>query len=274
MLTGRTPPVRRYGTVLLFLMLGTLAGAWHNRAVDRGEPDAVVGLVRGAVAPPAGALRKASDWIHEQTAWFWRGKTLAQENERLQQRVTELEAEVTRLQEADIKLAQLRKDLGFLQRLPRPPVAADVVALRPDPKFETLLVNRGSRDGVRVHSVAIAQGSVVGQVSEVTPTTATVLLLMDPNASVGARVQRPESRAVGICKGENATTLTLHNLAPDADIRPGDRVVTSGLGGVFPPGLLIGTVTQVTRDAENVNKTAQIQPAVRFDRLEEVYLLP
>lgn len=273
MRTERMPPARRYWAALLFLMLGTLAGVWHNRKTDRGQPDMVVGAVRGAVAPPANALHQFNRWFGEQTGWIGRGRALAEENTRLRQRVAELETENTRLQEADIKLEQLKDDLSFVRGAKNPPLPAHIIAYRPDPKFDTLLINRGERDGIHVHNVIVTRSGIVGQVSEVTQTTATVLMLTDQNSGVGARVQRAKSRALGICKGDNSKFVTLTNLPPDADINPGDRIVTSGIGGVFPSGLLVGTVEKVTRDAENVNKTAQVRPAMDFDRIEEVYVL-
>jgi rod shape-determining protein MreC len=273
MRTERTPPARRYWAALLFLLLGTLAGVWHTRTTDKGKPDLIVGAVRGAVAPPANALNRFNRWFGDQTGWIGRGRALADENEKLRQRVAELESQTTALAEADIKLNKLKDDLEFVRTARTPPLAAEVIAHRADPKFDTLLLNRGARDGIHVHSVVVTRSGVVGQVSEITPTTATVLMLTDQNAGVGGRVQRPESRALGICKGDNTRFITLTNLPPDADIKPGDKVVTSGIGGIFPSGLLIGTVENVTRDSENVNNAAQVRPSVDFARLEEVYVL-
>jgi rod shape-determining protein MreC len=254
-------------------MLGTLAGAWHNHQVDRGKSDIVVGAVRGVVAPPANALGRVSHWFGDQTAWIFQGHALAEENRRLQARVTELEGENTALREAQYKYDQLRADLGFVHAAQSKLLAADIIARRPDPKFDTLVISRGSRDGVRPNSVVVTRDGLVGRVFEVTPGTASVLMLTDQNSGVGARVQRPASRATGICKGDNSAQLSLVYLPNDADIKVGDVIVSSGLGGVFPPGLLIGTVAQVKAEEGNLLKSARLSPRVDFNRLEQVYVL-
>lgn len=274
MRSEQTPRARRYWGALIFLLMGTLAGAWHNHTTDNGKQDLVVGAVQGVVAPPANALGKVSRWCSEQTGWIFHGHALAEENQKLRARVAELEGETTRLREAAIRYDQLRNDLNFVRGAKAPPLAADIVFRRPDPKYDTLVVLRGSRDGVRPNSVVVTRDGLVGRVFEVTPTTASVVMLTDQNSGVGARVQRANSRAVGVCKGNYTPTLSLVYLPNDADIKVGDVIVTSGLGEVYPPGLLIGKVVEVKPDEGNMLKMARIKPQVDFDRLEAVYILP
>ena len=266
--------LRRYGPALLCLLLGLLLGAWHNRTTDRGRPDLVAGAARSVVVPPAAILGGVSRWVHAQTGWLFHGRAPAEENRRLKAQVTALQAENAALQEARIENDRLRDDLGFLRSVPYRFLPAEVVALRPDPKFDTLLISRGSRDGVRPDSVVVTRNGLVGRVFEVTPGAASVLLLTDPNSGVGGRVQRAASRAVGVCKGDGSRQLSMAYLSSDADIRAGDLLLTSGLGGVFPPRLPIGVVTAVTLDEGSGLKTAWVRPRVDFDRLEEVYVLP
>lgn len=184
-----------------------------------------------------------------------------------------MEQENAALREAAIKYESLRADLGFVRAQKTSLLAADVIARRPDPKFDTLVIARGGADGVRPNSVVVTREGVVGRVFEVTPGTASVLMLTDQNSGVGARVQRAKSRATGICKGDNSKALSLVYLPNDADIKLGDRIVTSGLGGVFPPGLPIGTVVDVRAEEGNFLKSARLRPFVDFDRLEQVYVL-
>lgn len=265
---------RRYWPALILLLLGTLAGAWHNRAVDHGRQDFVAGAVRGVVAPPAGMLARASHWLSIQTGWIFQGRALASENRVLRQRVAELEGENAGLQESAAAGKRLWADLQFVTHEARRPLAAEVVARRTDPKFDTLLISRGSRDGVHPHSVVRTRDGLVGQVSEVTFTTATVILLTDQNSSVSARVQRAKSRAVGICQGDYNPEIPFSDLNNDADIKLADRVVTSGLGGIFPKGIPIGLIVGIKMDDGSLTKTARLRLAVDFDRLEEVYVLP
>lgn len=272
--SDRTPPTRRYGLMVLFLVMGALMGAWHNRAADRGRSDMVAGAVRGAVSPPASLLGRASRWVSVQTGWLFHGHSVSLENQRLRAQVAQLQQENAQMREAQIDVGRLRDDLNFVHRTHPTPLAADVIARRTNPSFDTLLISRGSRDDVKKRDVVVTPLGLVGLVSEVSPTTATVVLLTDENAPVSARVQRPESRAVGICKGDYTRLLPLLYLPGDADVRVGDTIVTSGMGGIYPKGLPVGTVAKVKSDEGNVTKTALLRPAVDFDRLEEVFVLP
>ncbi len=229
--------------------------------------------MRGVVAPPSNALGKVSRWFSAQTSWIWHGHAISEENQQLRERIAQLEQENAALREAAIKYESLRADLGFVRAQKTSLLAADVIARRPDPKFDTLVIARGGADGVRPNSVVVTREGVVGRVFEVTPGTASVLMLTDQNSGVGARVQRAKSRATGICKGDNSKALSLVYLPNDADIKLGDRIVTSGLGGVFPPGLPIGTVVDVRTEEGNFLKSARLRPFVDFDRLEQVYVL-
>jgi rod shape-determining protein MreC len=269
-----TPRARRYWAALIFLLLGVLLGAWHNRVTTRGRQDPVVGGVRGVLAPPVGAMGSVSHWFGRQTGWLFRGHAADAENRSLKDRVAQLEGENAALREAQTNLDRLRGDLGFVKANTPRLLAADITARKSDPKFDTLIINRGSRDGVRINSMVRTRNGLVGRVFEVTPGTASVLMLTDQKSGVGGRVQRAASRAVGVCEGNNSPRLELKYLPGDADIKVGDLIVTSGLGGIFPSGQVIGTVEKIKPDENNVGKTAVVHPVVEFDRLEEVYVQP
>jgi rod shape-determining protein MreC len=285
----RTSHARRYWAALLLLLAGSLAGTWHNRTAGSGRQDIISGTARTVVAPPAHALGGVSRWGSGQLGWLLNGRAVAAENRRLKARVEDLEGQNAQLLEAERRYEQLRDDLKFVRSLKQEPLAADVLARRPNPDFDTILISRGSRDGVHVNSVVRTRLGLVGKVSEVTPTTATVILLTDPNGGVGARVQRATSRSgIGVCKGDGNPLIPLIDLPNDADIKPGDIIVTSGFSTVlpsatkgapgilqtYPKGLPIGTVVEVKNEEGSVGKIARLRPSVDFDRLEEVYVLP
>ena len=270
----RSPNAQRYWAVLVFVVLGTFIGIWHNNRNDRGKPDYVAGGVRGFVAPPANMLGRITHWFGAQGDWLFHGRNLAAENRSLKERIAELEGENAALHETQINYNRLRDDLGFVKGDGKPRIAADVIARRADPKFDTLLISRGSQDGVKPNSVVVSRNGLVGRVFEVTPGTASVLMLTDQKSGVGARVQREESRAVGVCEGDNSAVLMMLGLSSEADIKKDDVIVTSGLGGVYPKGLVIGTVLDVKADEGNVGKVVRVKPRVDFDHLEEVYVLP
>ena len=269
-----TPSARRYWAALVFLCVGVLLGVWHNRVTARGDQDPVVSGVRGVLTTPAGWMSGTMHWVGRQSGWLFRGRAVDTENRRLKERTAQLEGENAALREAQTNYDRLRDDLGFVHANTPRLLAADITARKSDPKFDTLIINRGSRDGVRINSMVRTRNGLVGRVFEVTPGTASVLMLTDQKSGVGGRVQRAASRAVGVCEGSNSSRLELKYLSGDADIKPGDLIVTSGLGGMFPAGQPIGTVESVKADENNVGKTAVVHPVVEFDRLEEVYVQP
>jgi rod shape-determining protein MreC len=262
--------------IVVCVLLGILLGVWHNRAAARERPDVVTSTVRTITAPVVRATGGVGAWFSRQFGWLLHGKSMDTENRRLKEEVARLREENARLREAEITAARLKQQLGFENASPGRKVAAEVISLRPDPRFNTIVMSRGSRDGVHVKSVVVSPTGLVGQVTDVAPTSASVLLLSHQAAAVGAMVQRPESRAAGICKGDGGNLLNLSYLTSDADVKPGDVIVSSGKGGtkgVFPKGVPIGTVTKVVPDASGATKFVTVKPAVNFDRLEEVYVL-
>lgn len=271
-------PSRRIRTlgVALAVLLGTALGVWHNRRERQGLSDPVTSAVGTVTSPFVGAMVGAKRWVSRQAGWLVRGRTADEENRRLREEVRRLREQNAALLEASATAERLRKQLGFPQTPPAPKIAADVLAYRPDPMFDTMVIARGSRDGVHVGSVVVAPEGLVGSVYATAPTTANVMLLTDTNAAVGAMVQRPESRATGVARGEGDGTLSLLYIPRDADIKVGDVISSSGLGGndgIYPKGLRIGTVVQVGDPGAGAMRPIRVKPAAPFGRLEEVYVL-
>lgn len=268
---------RKFLVALTCIALGIAIGIWHNRQVARGRSDIVTATVRTVTAPFVSALDGTSRWFSGQFGWLLHGRSPAAENRRLRDENGRLREANARLMEAEITAQRLRAHLGFESRPPPNKIAADIVSLRPNANFETMVINRGTRDGVRVNSVVVSPKGVVGHVSGVAPTTADVLLITDSMSAVGSMVQRPESRAQGVCRGNGSPVLTMAYVDGAADVKAGDVIISSGMGGsngVFPKGLPVGTVARVSNDASGSTKRVTVKPAVDMDRLEEVYVLP
>ena len=251
----------------------------HHR---RSQSDPVVGVVRdAALVPTQLALFGLDRWWQGHVTALFRGPRLARDNARLQSEAEALRAQNTELLAAQAENDRLRLALGFQKRSPRPLLAAEVVALKPTPQTDTLILSRGTRDDVRLQEVVLSpDGALVGQVLDVSDRACSVLLLTDAGSSAGAEVIRPGAPAqksvprLGICQGDRAGHLLLTFPRIDADVRPGDRVVTSGLGTVFPQGLPLGTVAAVSTDKTRAVKTATVRPAADFDHLDQVFLSP
>ena len=149
---------------------------------------------------------------------------------------------------------------------------AGALARSPLPTQQTLLIDRGRRHGISEAGLVVDAQGVVGRVLEAHAATALVLLLTDPNSRIAALVER--SRETGLLIGRGFYECQLTYLGLDADIQAGDRVVTAGLGGAVPKGLLLGTVTKVERLERFGATRATIRPAAALGRLEEVLCLP
>lgn len=266
----------RFRVVIVCVVLGVVLGIWHNRRADSGRPNFVTGTIRAVTAPVVNGASSVGEWTGRQFGWLFRGRALAEENRRLRAENGRLRQEAAALREADTSARRLRQQLGFQETLPPTRLAADVLSYRPSPSFATMVLSRGSRDGVRPRGVVVTSRGLVGQVFDVGPTTSAVLLLTDASAAVGGRVQREASRAAGVCRGTGGEMLSLNYLDRGADVKPGDTIVSSGLGGeqgVFPPGIPIGEVVGVENEASGATKRVEVRPFVTFHNLEEVYIL-
>jgi rod shape-determining protein MreC len=268
---------RKILVIVVCIGLGIAIGMWHNRQVARGRSDIVTTIVRTVTAPFVSTLDAVSRWFGGQFGWLIHGRSLAADNRRLREENARLRETNAKLLEADITAQRLRAQLGFESQPPANKIAADIVSLRPNSNFETMVINRGTRDGVHANSVVVSPKGVIGHVFGVTLTTADVLLITDSAAAVGAMVQRPESRAQGVCRGNGSPLLTMAYVDGAADVRAGDVIISSGMGGangVFPKGIPVGVVARVSNDASGSTKRVLVKPAVDMDRLEEVYVLP
>lgn len=254
-------------------LLALLLGIQHHRATQRGTPNPFAEVVMVVLSPVQSALVSTRDFLSDFGYGVWHGRRLREENEQLLQQIEALRAQARAQEELRQENERLRRLLRFAQTGRQRPLAARVLAIQPSAYFHTLIVGAGQAAGVRPRMVAVTDRGLVGVVYLVTRYTAHVLLITDPNASVGARVQRAESRAVGVCRGRGEDYLTLTFLSKDADVRQGDVVVTSGLGGVYPAGIPIGIVEEVMEQRQAGMKEARVKPFVEALRLEEVLLL-
>ncbi len=140
---------------------------------------------------------------------------------------------------------------------------------------QTLVIDRGEDSGIQKYMPVIVPTGLVGFVSEVYANSARVQLLLDPRTSVGGIVQRPSSRVVAMVSGNSGHLgeLLFVNLPKEADVIKGDTIVASGYGGVYPKGMVIGTVEQVDVDEIGGTQVARITPTADFSHMEEVFVI-
>ena len=155
--------------------------------------------------------------------------------------------------------------------LPSRTVAARVVDRSRTSLFKTILINKGTADGLRVGLPVLSEQGVVGRIIETAWHASQVLLLIDENSNIDALIQR--SRAQGILQGAGPSGCNLKYISRVEEVQAGDVVLSSGLAGVFPKGLLIGVVTGASRKGEGLFQKIDVAPAVDFGKVEEVLAL-
>ncbi len=194
-------------------------------------------------------------------------------------RVVELERDNAALREqlqdfTEMKAenGRLREALHYADKQRGPRVAARVVGFNPVTQALSIRLDRGEEDGVRKGMAVVTPDGVVGQVVRTSSHAADVLLLADPSSRLAVRNQRSRSRATVTGAGDQKP-LRLEYALRSEDFQEGDVLVTAGTDGIFPPGLLIGTLTSVERKGVGTLQPAEVKPSVETARLEEVLVL-
>jgi len=193
------------------------------------------------------------------------------DNERLHAALVEASLRLTRLEEAERENARLRGILGFEPPAGYSLLQARVIAVSGPDLPVAAEINRGARDLVEISQPLINEFGLIGRVTSVFANVATVQLLTDPAHRVAVRVA--SSRDMGIVRFRTFEGLMLDNLPIQGVIAVGDTVVTSGLGGIYPPGLIVGFVEEVVRPEEEPFCRVRLRPAANFSSIEELFIL-
>jgi rod shape-determining protein MreC len=195
------------------------------------------------------------------------------ENDQLRKENEQLRDEISRLTEAQMDLQQLQALLQVRDSYPDEQfIGANVLAKEPNSMKEAVAIDRGKRDGLREGMVVVTEGhSVVGTITKVLDSYSWVTLITDPSSAVSAMVQ--ESRSQGVVAGSYSRRLSIEFLDEAQPVKNGDVVVTSSIGGLFPPGLVIGRVTDVSGTAQDLFKKVTVEPLASLSHLETVLVL-
>jgi rod shape-determining protein MreC len=195
---------------------------------------------------------------------------LVTENRELRNQLLLANARLTRLQTAALDNAQLRELLNVAERSGLDVQLAPILDIDLDPVKQRLVLDAGSREGVHVGQAVIDAGGLMGQVISVTGGTSTVLLLTDPDHAVPVTVARNGVRLIVYGRGDK---LELRDIPLSAGVEVGDEIVTSGLGGRFPAGFPVGTITGLRPDDTHAFLVGELKPAAQLDRGRDVLLL-
>jgi len=194
-----------------------------------------------------------------------------EENEALRKEIARLENELLAYKEAYVENHRLRRILEFRNTIEWKSVPALVVVNDLSGFFQSVIINRGSRDGIFENTPVVNEEGVVGRVLNVGKSFARVMLITDPASAVDVYVQR--NRIRGIVVGKDFQSCALKYVRNDADIKPGDLLITSGKDGIFPEGLKVGIVKVNYKDPLKIFQQVEVTPLVRLTHIEEILIL-
>ncbi|MBN2207953.1 MAG: rod shape-determining protein MreC [Candidatus Coatesbacteria bacterium] len=263
---------RRHQTLILLLSLITTS--IYLMSLDIRNPDKTIIIERAIiaiVAPLQSFTTAVYNGIARAIETYFSLVNTNKENRRLKETISRLEAEKAQLIEAAIQNTRLKKIVNLDESRRFMLQACSVIGVDPSKLFSSVFIDRGSSDGLSRNMPAITYDGVVGKIVKVSPHAARVQLLTDTRSSVAVIAQR--SRAPGILQGNGSSVCEMAYIDADADIKSGDVLLTSGLGGIFPSGLRVGRVRSVVKKEGAMTKSARVTVFVNVHQLEEVLIL-
>jgi rod shape-determining protein MreC len=263
---------RKYQSTALaaVLLIASLAILTYS-ATRLSETGLLRKIVLETAAPIEDAINVSLKGLHD----IWRRYLflvgLEDENRRLRNENAVLNDQMNQYREGYLEGFRLRKLLDIKGEVKHRAVVARVIDKDRTSLFKTLLIDKGTADGLRVGLPVLADQGVVGRIIETAWHSSRVLLLIDDNSNIDALIQR--SRTQGILQGAGSAGYHLKYISRVEEVRTGDVVLSSGLAGVFPKGLLLGVVSGVSRKEGGLFQKIDVSPAVDFGKLEEVMAL-
>ncbi len=214
---------------------------------------------------PAGVIEAVGDF-------FTTSRTLRREVATLHEETRELKARLLDHQALQAENERLRQRLDSAARVATRLMAADVVEVAAEPYARKIIVARGSRQGIFVGQPAVDAHGVLGQVTQVAADVSRVTLITDPGHAIPVLNNRSGLRAIVFGTGD-PDTLKVSHLTASSDIKPGDLLVTSGLGGTFPPGYPVGVVHKIIRDPNEAFLDIHVRPAAKLNHGKRIILI-
>lgn len=225
-------------------------------------------------------FQQVVSWVGDQvggvTRNIWDIVTVHEQNKMLRNEVEQLRVQNLEASEALAENERLRALIGYKQTMTQfDLVAARVIGRESATWSRMIVINRGRKDGVDADMAVVTEKGLVGHVVEAGWNTSKVQLILDPRSSVGTIVQRAESRVAGIVQGDldNPMMPQMVNIPKNADVVEGDVIVTSGFGGIYPKGIVVGLVSSLQNDSGGLLKVGLLEPAVDFQKLEDVMVI-
>lgn len=258
---------RRRWTWLILAALGLILGVYHNQRLHHGEVNPLTALIRGLILPVQRVTHAVTEGTRQFFATLTRAHHALSDHENLLIENAQLKQELEQLKRVEAENELLRKLLNLRAQLPNEWIGCRIIATYPQPGQQTVIIDRGVRDGVLAGAPVVEGEGLLGVVERADRNTSIVRMLTAPRMAVSVNVLNAQKVSTGVCEGHGENMLLLNFIPPEAPLQVGDRVVTAGLGGKYPPNLPIGVVEQVWYDQQYFVKKAWVRPAADVERL-------
>ena len=262
---GPAAEVRLFFLVLLCIGLMITDSGWRVLDPIRQATAVVLYPFQKAALWPRDAVAKFNDWSNIVAI-------AKQESEAVQRQRIELAQISAHAAQMAAENIQLRRLLGIKHTAQTPSVAVEILYTAPNPLNQTMVLTKGSNHGIEPGMPVIGEGGVVGQIRRVTAMTSEAALITDEKVSIPAMVLRNGLRVIVFGSGQGGK-LEVRYLSMDADIRVGDSLTTSGIGGIYPAGLSIGTVTSIEANSAEGFVRAIAEPSAHPERYRHFLVL-
>jgi rod shape-determining protein MreC len=254
---------------LLVIILATYG--LSQKRFDLEEMTLFQRLVIEVVSPvQKGIMASRSEILNVVDNYFMIVNT-SKENEFLKNKIERLEHDLFIMEETRRENLRLKQMLSYSEELGPEKILAQVIGWDSANQFKVLRLNRGSKDGITLMSPVITNSGLVGYIYRVGYNYSDVLTILDPNNRVDAIVER--TRTHGIVEGVFNYMCSLKYVSRTEPIELGDRLITAGVGGIYPKGVKVGMITNIEQESSGMTLSVEVTPSVDFHQLEEVIVL-
>ncbi len=242
-----------------------------QKRFDLNEPTLFHQLVTEVISPVQEGLSNSKKSLSA----FWENYLLivntSKENHVLKKQISRLESDLTTMEEVRKENLRLKRLLSYSDEMSQQRVMAQVVGWDSANEFKVIRLNKGKKNGIKVMAPVITDHGLVGYVYRVTDNFSDVLTILDQNNRVDVMVER--TRTHGIVEGVFNFKCTLKYIMRNEPVEVGDKLITAGVGGIYPKGIKVGMITDITKENFGMTLNVEVIPSVDFDKLEEVLVL-
>ncbi|MFH1151081.1 MAG: rod shape-determining protein MreC [Actinomycetota bacterium] len=269
----RTPRTNRNRLILILLIVVCITVlTLYVRESDSGPLHKIQNFFLDLASPISSAFTKIFRPIKDGFVNLWHLPSLSKDRAELQKEVANLRRQSIESKELESQVEDLRNLLQFSEEnVQYEYVGVDVIGQSPDNWQRLMIINKGSSSGVKKYMSVVTDEGLVGRVISVGSRTSVIELITDSRSAIGARDQR--SRELGIVEGGNEEIIRYTPMNEEADIKVGDIIETSGLGGTCPPGIAIGRVSEVTKRSGGLTRYIKVKPYARFSKIDKALVI-